>query len=55
MLKASVAIIAAPKSASTFLYHVLGRLLDAEPVDILQSDTANGQLISNSIDQANAD
>jgi hypothetical protein len=33
-------VVSAPKTASTFVHHVLGRILDLRPVDIWRSDAA---------------
>jgi hypothetical protein len=47
-----IAVVSAPKTASTFVKHVLCRILDLDPIDILRRDVATQRGLSEEADLA---
>jgi hypothetical protein len=45
-----ILVVSAPKTASTFVYHVLGRILDLHPIDIWRSDGATKRRLTDEVD-----
>jgi hypothetical protein len=45
-----ILVVSAPKTASTFVHHVLGRILDLHPVDIWRSDEATQRRLLDEVD-----
>jgi hypothetical protein len=49
-----ILVVSAPKTASTFAYHVLRRILDLHPIDIWRSDAVTQRILTDEVDLARA-